>query len=158
MSSGWRTKGACNGLPYELMVMDDDATEQVAAAKAVCSGCVVAEICLSAELDRMRHDFVPTIGVLGGTSAAERVDMVDVRPVHEIDHGTHRGYRRCNMRPEGACEPCKAGLARYVWELRDRRGRTDKERARNKRGCIAYMRERRREALAESLALRQVAA
>ena len=66
----WRDRAACRGADPELFfpVAEDGPlrNEQVAAAKAVCAGCVVRAECLAEAMERIPR------GVVGGTTEEER--------------------------------------------------------------------------------------
>lgn len=68
----WVKEAACKGAEFNLFFAEKSgqATYQVRAAKAICSGCPVREECLAYALkNAIRH------GVWGGLSEEERADL-----------------------------------------------------------------------------------
>jgi WhiB family redox-sensing transcriptional regulator len=61
----WWAGRACVGMPLDLFFPERGDNEAVAAAKAVCTACPVAEPCLEAHLEERD-------GIYGGTSGRER--------------------------------------------------------------------------------------
>jgi hypothetical protein len=84
-------------------------------AKTLCGTCSRVEACLRAELAAMRAG-ARTMGVHGGTDPRERAAMLD--PLEEpaplaADCGTVGGYHAHRRRGEGACDDCRAAIAKY---------------------------------------------
>lgn len=63
----WRDDAACASLDGDIMFPSDKDVDGIAAAKAICAGCPVADDCLRYALEtRAAH------GVWGGTTPDER--------------------------------------------------------------------------------------
>lgn len=85
-------------------------------AKQICARCPVLDQCREYALTEGIHH-----GIWGGMSERERrrerrrraAEGEPVRISKPIEHGTHGGYNRCRLRPEGACWACRDALTRY---------------------------------------------
>lgn len=97
---------------------------KVAFAKSICASCNQRTQCLDDELAAMRAG-VDTVGVMGGTTAAERRSLLGIinrGPVPlaaldveaqdaSIDHGTTSGYRQHQHLKIPACARCRSAHA-----------------------------------------------
>ena len=77
---GWREQAACKGTDPEVFYpvgAGPEVAERVVAAKRVCAGCPVRELCLA---DVMAWED-PSLrwGVVGGASTGERSELFEVR-------------------------------------------------------------------------------
>jgi len=77
---GWRDQAACSGTNPEVFYPVESGLRihaEIAAAKQVCAGCPVRELCLA---DVMAWED-PSLrwGVAGGASAGERSELFEVR-------------------------------------------------------------------------------
>ena len=106
----WMQHAACRGLDPELF--HPEVGELTAPAKAVCDACPVRVECLEHAIVHEERN-----GVWGGVGSAERRRMISRRErgrSRPIPHGTREGYRRCHVRPEGACKACAEAQSRYM--------------------------------------------
>lgn len=72
LETGWRQRGACNGLDPTIFFPDsDEATEE---AKSICALCPVRLSCLEHALASRERD-----GVWGGTTEKERRRIIRQR-------------------------------------------------------------------------------
>lgn len=77
---GWRGRAACAGSDPELFYPEGAGPvvrEQIEAAKRICAGCPVRELCLAEVMGS--EDPGLRWGVVGGLSAAERAQMFAAR-------------------------------------------------------------------------------
>lgn len=74
-AAGWRARANCSGLDPGLFYPEKSATAQLAAARAVCDGCVVRAQCLTWALEQPEE-----FGVWAGTSERQRRRMRTALP------------------------------------------------------------------------------
>lgn len=129
----WMERGACHALVETIgpekrnRIFFPTQGESANRAKAICAECPVAAECLEYALDTPER-----YGIWGGTSEKERRVLRRERGLtaptggrvrRPIRHGENGSYKRCNQRPEGACDACKEAHAAYNAERKaERRG------------------------------------
>jgi hypothetical protein len=105
MSAGreWRSRAACVGTSPDLFFPTAESgvvyRAQVAAAKAVCSRCVVTAECLTFALERMPY------GIAGGLTAEERRARRTGRATERVTPAPSDGGRRISPRGSRCSRP-----------------------------------------------------
>jgi len=127
-SSGWMSRGACQGQDPELffpIAADGPAVQQISAAKAVCGRCAVRVMCLSYALSSAQD------GIWGGTTGEERRAMRERHSWSMREQPDGMADLICGCRPARQPERARAAPSGGERGARDRtspsgstRGRT----------------------------------
>lgn len=120
----WRDEALCAQTDPDLWFPERDgdrATNNYAAARAICARCPVRAECLEYALEQHLTD-----GMWGGLTPYERVALTVRKPAPRRErgtapHGTEAAYMRHYRAGEKPCDACAAARREYKAILRERR-------------------------------------